>query len=250
MALPNPLPNSACPFSLRTFELLAQLHTEMTSSFYLTHQAEFELQVVAPFQRLMRLVASQLPEAIRRVMDTEKRIFSRFTKKDTEQESAWDFYWGAFYPRSGIQSEDVQLSLWLNYRRLEIGFYLGSYGTDARRRFENNCKLYGRYLHDLFDPLLVEGSILLGTHENLDIDSNGVLVIKKKITWDEWLEDSAQTAYDVSLVLPKEQVLMLSEAGLVNLIVRTYQKLYPLVLVAILTDPLPAIAEYVGLGNA
>jgi hypothetical protein len=250
MTFSDPLPDLACPFTRQTFDLLEQLHTELTTNFYLAHQDEFETHVVEPFQRVMRQVAGQLPEAIRRVMDTEKRIFSRFTKKDTDQELAWDFYWGAFYPRSGVQCEDVQLSLWLNYRRFEIGFYIGSYGTEARRRFENNCKLYGRYLHDLFDPLLVEGSILLGTHDNVEIDSNGALVIKKRVSWEEWLNESAQTAYDVSLVLPKDQVLKLSEAKLVSMIVQAYQKLFPLVLIAILTDPIPSIAEYVGQGNA
>ncbi len=238
-----------CPFTPQAFELLAKLHEQPTIDFYLENQQQFQTYIEEPFQRVMRRVATQLSEPVRKVMSTEKRIFSRFTKKDPEQEGAWDFYWGAFYPRTNRQIEDVQLSLWLNYKRFEIGFYIGSYGTTARNRFQANCRKYGGQLMHLLDPLLVEGSILLGTQDNVDIDSNGSLVIKKKISWEEWFRDPAQANYDASLVLPKDQVLRLSEDGLVDTTTQTFEKLFPLVLLATLDEPLPAVMEYLGQSN-
>jgi hypothetical protein len=235
-----------CPFTSQAFELLARLHNQPTISFYLENQQQFQTYIEEPFQRIMRRVATQLSEPVRNVMSTEKRIFSRFTKKDPDQAGAWDFYWGAFYPRSTRQLEDVQLSLWMNYKRFEIGFYIGSYGTTARNRFQTNCRKHGGKLLHLLDPLLVEGSILLGTQDNVDIDSNGSLVVKKKISWEEWFRDPAQANYDASLVLPKDQVFKLSEQALVDTITYTFEKLFPLVLLATLDEPVPAVLEYLG----
>jgi len=242
----SPYPHPECPFTLQAFDLLDRLHEQPTIDFYLENQQQFQTYIEEPFQRVMRLVAGRLSEPVRSIMSTDKRVFSRFTKKDPGQAGAWDFYWGAFYPRSNRQLEDVQLSLWMNYRRFEIGFYIGSYGTVARNRFQENCRRYGGQLLHMLDPLLVEGSILLGTQENVEIDSSGLLVIKKKISWEEWFNDPSQANYDASLVLPKEQLLKMTEGDLVNTAVQTFEKLFPLVLLATMDEPLPAVLEYLG----
>ena len=74
-----------CPFTPQAFELLAKLHEQPTIDFYLENQQQFQTYIEEPFQRVMRRVATQLSEPVRKVMSTEKRIFSRFTKKDPEQ---------------------------------------------------------------------------------------------------------------------------------------------------------------------
>ncbi len=90
-----------CPFSARTSDLLAQLHDKPTREFYLTHKKEFKGHVEEPFQQLFRQVATQLPAQIKERMKTESGGFARILKNDWGRGSAWDFYWGAFYPEGG-----------------------------------------------------------------------------------------------------------------------------------------------------
>ncbi len=245
----GPLPGLNHPFTKRSFELLAQLHEEPTSRVYLARQEEFQVYIEQPFQRLLRKVALRLPETICRVMETEKRVFSRFVKNDFGRGGCWDFYWGAFYTRGGRRIEDAQLSVWMNYRRFEIGFYIGNYGTAVRERFQRNCQRYVNQLIELFDPILVEGSILLGAHDNFDVDPDGAVVAKRIITWQEMFEYPAQADYDASLIVPVDQALTMTEDELVELITQTFEKLFPLVLLATLEDPLPALVEYFGRDN-
>lgn len=233
-----------CPFTPRTFELLALLHDQPCYSVYLAHQAEFKTLVETPFQRVMRQVARRLPSSVTERIETEKKLFSRFPKNDFGHGGAWDFYWGAFYTRGGKRTVDAQLSVWMNYKRFEIGFYIGSYGTTARARFQHNCRRLSDQLMQLFDPLLVEGSILLGTRDTFDLDANGSVIIKEPITLREWLRNPSEADYDASLIFLKDQVLKLSEDQLVQHIAQTFLKLFPLVILATSDDPLPAIAEY------
>ena len=86
-------------FSEMTFELLAELHKNPTKDFYLAHKKEFKSNVEKPFQELFHQVATQLPPQILDLMETEKRLFARILKNDFGQGGAWDYYWGAFYPR-------------------------------------------------------------------------------------------------------------------------------------------------------
>jgi 5-methylcytosine-specific restriction enzyme B len=231
------------PFNACTFALLEQIHADPTAHFYQAHRDEFRAFVEEPFQRLMRLAARLLPRSITEVMETERKVFSRFVKNDFGQGGAWDFYWGAFYPKGGWRTQAPQLSLWLNHKRLEIGFYIGNYGTRSRERFQHNCQKYAEQLVQLFDPLLVEGRILLGAQDNFDIDG-GSVVIKRQISWRDWLLDPASGDYDASLIFPRSQVLKMTQTHLVDEIALTYRKLFPLVLLATSDDPLPVIASY------
>ena len=124
--------NPECPFSEETFELLAQLDATSTAAFYQEHKEEFVAQVEEPFKRVLQDVAKRLPESIRAVMETERRIFAKFLKNDFGQGGAWPWYWGAFYPKGGKRSQDAQLSMWMNFQYLECGFYIGDYGSEPR----------------------------------------------------------------------------------------------------------------------
>jgi 5-methylcytosine-specific restriction protein B len=112
------------PFSAATFELLAELHKNPTIDFYNAHKAELSEHLEEPFQRLFRQVAAHLPGPIHETMEIQKRIFARILKQFV-QHGAWDFYWGAFYPKGGKRIEDAQLFSWINQERLDFGFYVG-----------------------------------------------------------------------------------------------------------------------------
>jgi MoxR-like ATPase len=239
--------NPECSFTPRTFELLAQIHATPTNSFYQAHKEEFKSHIEEPFKRLMRNVAKRLPSEITDVMETRKQLFSRFPKNDFGQGGAWDHYWGAFYTKGGKKIEDAQLSLWINYDRLEIGFYIGDYGNRARSIFRSNSKKYYSQLFELLEPVIKDESILVGSPENFKILPDEKVKIENRISWEEWLQDPEQGGYDISLIMPRGRVLQLSEEELTQKSAQIFDKLFPLVLLATSSDPLPVITHYMGI---
>lgn len=236
-------------FTPKTFDLLAGLHTSPTKDFYLSHKDEFKIYVEEPFQQLFHQLASQLPPTITDLMETKKKVFARILKNDYDQGGAWDFYWGAFYPKGRKRTEDAQLSMWINYERLEFGFYIGEYGNNQRKRFVQNCQENYEVLLHLLKDVLTGESVVFGSHENIIIEPNGLIVSKLNLSWQEWLLNPDQGNFDVSVALPKQKVLQLSTEELTGQIVQTYRKLFPLVLLAFSDDPIPAITQYLKFSN-
>ena len=239
-----PIPN--CPFNLRTFELLAQLHETPTASVYREHKDEFHSKLEEPFQKLLAGVAATLPSAISDRMETAKKVFSRIPKNDYGQGGAWDFYWGAFYPKGGKRTEDAQLFLWMNHERMEIGFYIGDYGADRRERFRSNCQRYAGQLDRILAPVLGEMSILFGSRHDFTIQPDGQVMANRQIALQDWLRDPEVSDYSAAVVLPRDQVLQSSEIELQQRILSVYKALYTLVLLAVTDDPLPALKQYLG----
>jgi hypothetical protein len=111
---PEPIVEQSGELSERTFELLAGISAESTAAHYQQRKADFKIFVEEPFQQLLRSVASELPDAVASAMETEKGVFARFLKNDFGQGGAWDFYWGAFYPKGGKRTRDAQLFAMIN----------------------------------------------------------------------------------------------------------------------------------------
>ncbi|MFP4395178.1 MAG: DUF2461 family protein, partial [Anaerolineales bacterium] len=226
-------------FTARTFELLSRLHQNPTKDFYMAHREAFKAHLKEPFKHLMRDVIAALPPAVTDVMETEKRLFSRILKNDYGQGGAWDFYWGALYPEGGKRPTDAQLSLWIYAEKLGCSFYLGEYGTEPHERFLRNCQKHHAALIRLLKNNFTNPSLIFGYQEGITDIEKGT-----DITWQEWLRAPDQTEIDVALVLPRQEVLRYSAQQLRDLIVQTYQQLFPLVLLSVYDDPLPAIRAY------
>ncbi len=226
-------------FTTRTFELLSGLHRNPTKDFYMAHREELEIHLREPFKQLMRDVIAQLPPAITDVMETEKRLFSRILKNDYGQGGAWDFYWGALYPEGGKRTTDAQLSLWIYPEKLGFSFYLGEYGTELRERFLRNCQKYYTTLIRLLRNNFTNPRLIFGYQEGItDIEE------RTDNIWQEWLRAPDQTEIDVALVLTHQEVFRYSAKQLRDLIAQTYQQLFPLVLLTLHDDPLPAIRAF------
>jgi 5-methylcytosine-specific restriction protein B len=243
---PSPIPPVAygAPFTLRSFELLEGMHATPTKDFYLAHKEEFKQFVEEPFQRLFHQVAQRLSTPVRAAMETEKGVFARFLKNDWGQGGAWEFYWGAFYPKTGKRMEDAQLSMWIDYRLLEYGFYIGEYASTQHERFQRNCRTFGPALLPYLHSALPETLVRFANRGSFEITPDGQMTVKESLTWEEFLKDPAQVKNDVSIILPRQQLLMLSEEQLVTQIAETYTRLFPLVLLATNEDPLPVIERY------
>jgi len=234
-------------FIEKTFELLAQLHDNPARDFYLAHKEEFKEHVEEPFQQLFRQVATQLPSPITDLMETEKKIFGRILKNDYSRGGAWDFYWGAFYPKGSKRTEDAQLSLWINHERFKFGFSIGEHGDDQRNRFLRNCQENYETLVHLLQDILSDESIVYGSHEGIMITPDGTVVGRSNLTWKDWLSHPDRGNFDASVVLPKHKVLQYSAQQLSQQIARTFERMFPLILLTTTDDPIPAIRQYLGL---
>jgi len=239
--------NPECPFSEETFELLAQLDATPTAAFYQEHKEEFVAQVEGPFKRVLQDVAKRLPESIRERMETERRIFAKFLKNDFGQGGAWPWYWGAFYPKGGKRSQDAQLAMWMNFQYLECGFYIGDYGSEPRRRFEANVARHRGQLKEILDETLEGAGLLFGRRDTFTVEEDGTVTQEPRISLEDFLDHPENHYPDVSLVIPAQELLQMSEADLVERVAQTHALLFPLALLAMEDDPLPAIEEYLEL---
>jgi len=231
-------------FQPAAFELLEGIHREPTKAYYQAHKDEVKAQVEEPFQRLMARAAEKLPPQVRELMETEQRVFSRFLKNDWGKGGTWDFYWGAFYPKGGKRTQDAQLSMWIDYQRLEYGFYIGAYGSAQRQRLQRNCETHFEALKNLLGDALSDDRLIFGDHEDFTFGPDGVLTAKPGITWQDFLRNPGGANNDVSVVVSRAEVLTMPAADLVDRIAETYTLLFPLVLLAEHDQPLAEIANY------
>jgi len=249
---PTPVSPGEGFFCETTFRLLASLKRTSTAAFYQEHKDSFVEFVEEPFQRILRQVATEFPPPILDLMETEKRLFGRFPKNDFGQGGAWPFYWGAFYPKGSKRSQDAQLSMWMDADYLEFGFYIGEYGSAQRKRFERNCLQHQSTLRTILADALGDERFFFGPREEFMIGSDGVIRQSVERTWQDFLADPSAANCDVSIVIPRRELLSLSADALVDWVQRTHIRLFPLVLLAVEEDPISAIAAYyeaVGVGE-
>ena len=233
-------------FKENTFNLLAQLDKNPTIQFYSEHKEEFTKYVETPLQDLLLQSVDLLRPEIVKTMETEKNLFSRFNKNDYGRGGAWPFYWGAFYLKNGKRNTDPQLSLWLNYERLSLGFFIGVYGEEARLLFRQNCQENAEILVDLLATITNDSSLVIGNERDVDVQPSGKIIAKNKVSWQDWFNDPEEAGYDIAKVLPKDQVLKISFDALLQIVADTFNQLYPLVLLAISEDPIPLIHKHLG----
>lgn len=230
--------------SQTTFDLLAGLSENPTAAHYSANQDSIKQHVEIPVQDLMKSIRSQLPDAVLEVMETEKRLFSRIIKNDWGRGGAWDFYWGAFYPKGGKRIEDAQLFIWINRNRIGGGFFMGRYSTEQRERFLSNCNQHRDAIKELLSESLSREDLIFGesdagTEENL-FDSI------PNITFESWLQDPGKAGLRCGLELELDEVLELSPEELTAKYSTLFREVFPLVILATSDQPLRDIAEYLG----
>ena len=238
-------------FTATTFDLMTQLAENPTTAFYLSHKVDFRQWVEAPFQALLRDVASGLPAMMTQYLETEKRLFAKIPKNDYGQGGAWSFYWGAFYPKGSKRIDDAQLSLWIDHRYLEFGFYIGDHGDETRERFLHNCEKHGSVLQQWLVPRLSAEKFVFGSRETITVSPDGDITTSTGISnWHEWFQNPKQANFDASIIWPKDKLMSLSASELQQKIRQTYEMLFPLILIAILDEPMVQIQSYLGIAAA
>ena len=235
-------------FSEKAFALLSQLHEHPQVSFYNEHASVFVGEIEKPLQRLMGNIANALPAEITKGLETERRIFSRIPKNDYGRGGAWDFYWGAFYPKGGKRTADPQLYVSISASSLRFGFDIGDYGQEPRRRFAKNCADHSSVLNRLLEPTLSGEDLIYGDTEVAE----GMSLLPaegKKLSWKEWFADPERFGFRVMIELSPEKVVKLLEANLIDTITEAFLRLYPLILIAQTDEPLELIGQYLDTGT-
>jgi len=245
LALIGQAPDGDALFGKKAFELLSELHEHPLQSFYEEHAEEFDATIEAPLKRLMSGVANALPANITDMLETQKGLFSRIPKNDYGRGGAWDFYWGAFYPKGGKRIADPQLFVFVSANVLRFGFYIGDYGTDPRKRFVKNCSEHSAILKKLLEPMLVGNDLEFGESGRVAPPSS---TQSGRLTWSEWLSDPETVGIQAAIELEPDVVVTMSEAQVSAEVVTTFKRLFPLITLAQNDAPLESIRRYLGAG--
>ena len=232
--------------SLRTFGHLDDLTNDPTMEFVRFTKKELQENVIEPIQLLKQEVALGLPDSITSFMETGTNSIS--TKPFHKNKwgfgnKAWDYYWESFYPINGNILTDGQLFIWINHQRIEFGFYIGECGTKVKNRFHKNFFENQKILNRLLSE---DDNEIKAHYRDGDKSIGPVSSVANNqfISWNNWLKSCEKNDVYISKSYSKEYVLNASFDDLVDNIIETFHKLYPLILLAHHDDPMSAIFEY------
>ena len=88
---------------------------------------------------------------------------------------------------------------------------------------------------------------MIGGHENITINQDGSITANNKVTWMDWLNDPRKVGYDLSVILPRFQVIQMPTDQLVELVVKTFERLFPFIILATSDSPMKEISKYLGI---
>jgi hypothetical protein len=221
-------------FTENAFALLEGLAATPTKAFYEQHKNEIVADIQNPLRGMFQLVQQRMPESILCTLETEKRILSNILKNDYGKGGAYDFLWGAFYPKGHKRSHSAQLSLNVTKNDLAAGFYVGENDENVQNRFKANCKKpkalnFAAELDQQFGGC----KIVYGAQTRIELTS-----------FAEWFQRVDDLGVGVRVFFSKEEVLRLSSAELADKVSELFIKFFPLFFIALEEDPFPAIESF------
>ncbi len=242
-------------FTNRTFELLSELEDSGKYSFYKENEEEFKKQLVLPFRKLiLEGVIPNLPDEIVNSLETQEQIFGKVNKNDFGKGGANAFYWAALSPKKSSKQQDVQLLAFINCEYIEFGFFFGhrcsverqeNFASSVRQLCESRAdyEMVLEFLSEQFP----EDTLLL---RDADYKIDGEEVMGYVFTWRDYFEAVKDEpienipAYSPMIVHSRETVLGMSEEELATEISTVFEGLFPLVILASHSDPLPILRAY------
>jgi 5-methylcytosine-specific restriction enzyme B len=117
---------------------------------------------------------------------------------------------------------------------LEFGFYIGTYGTEARNRFSQNCRRHYSSLIKIAEDFIQNPDLVFGDQTATD----------QKPSLIDWLKDPAAYDFKITIVISSEEVLAIPEDQLIDYISLVFKQLYPFFILANESDPIPYIRNY------
>lgn len=230
--------NPKCPFTTKTFELFEYL-CGGTYDFSLAY-TEFKEFIEEPFQQLCHQVATQLPKQISERLEPKEGVFNGIMCRDSEEYDAQgqfniDYN---FYFKGRKNSSDAQFFVQLNEDILKFGFYVGE-NSDNWIQFAQNCEEHQQELTCiLWDNLGDEtNTTYYGSFEKDETE----------LTWKDWLKHPIYPELFATMYLAAYEVLQCSTEKLSSHITQTFERFFPLILLATSDNAMLAIRNYLNL---
>ncbi len=241
---------SKCPFTTRTFEILSELLNDSCLE-YTFYQAYIELkeEVEAPFQKLCSQVATQLAEQLAERLESKQGVFNGIMCWDSEDNEDEDLFFEdtkeanllnfdySFYFKKISIYDKTQLFIQLNENLLKFGFYVNKNSIDSQNLFNKNFQKYQKELSFIVRYCLDNNNTVYSYSLGND---------QSEFTWKDWLKDSIQEVY-VAVHLATHEVLQKSSEELSHQIAQTFERFFPIVLLATSDNPMPVIREFLNL---
>jgi hypothetical protein len=211
-------------FTAKTFELLAGLHETPTKDFYAAHKAEFKEHLEEPFRRLFDGVRERVREELRQCMETEKKVFSRILKNDYGVGGAWEWLWGAFYPKGGERTKDVQLFVSMHGRHVEAGFSFGEYSREKQKTFLANLAKHRDVLASWLGQRFTGLHLLYGSSDEVQASAGSE---PRAASFAAWAAGIDELGAGVCALWPENQILEWSGAELSEMVANLFNELFP-----------------------
>ncbi len=239
----TPAASTSPILSEKSFVLLELLHQAPLRKTYEQHHQEFVEHVERPFQQQFQKIRDCLPSSMLDTLETRNWLFGQILKNDWNVGGAFDFYWGAYYPKNGRRSERAQLFLQLTSEQLFVGFRFGEYSEEARLQFFHHCQFYESSLpmllyDSLSDPTLQFGRDTFRPEGQVHSEEH-----RTNPQWDEWLKNPRALGPQVVKAWTKDSMLAMPELELAQTVATCFQQLFPLVVLASCEDPLPRLVS-------
>lgn len=222
------------PFSLETFDLLAQLEENSKPNFfYLAHQEEFKQYVEKPFQKLYCQVVAQLPSQIKNQLKIDIQIFpDKFNNT---------FGYILYQNTSSFSSTNTYLFILISKSSFCFGLLIQDSSLD-KQRFINN------YKQDAVKEVILQHT-QLSIECDLHSSSNKNLHCARINRLGDWLrllsrQNSATKDIRATVQLQPNEVLVRSNEQLSTQIEQTFKGLFPLFIIATSNEPIQAIQKY------
>jgi 5-methylcytosine-specific restriction protein B len=242
-----------CPFSVNTFDLLAEFDKNPTSDFYVAHKKDFLKYVEEPFKYILSQVEEQLPDFIKKYINIKSERFGSIIKTRNSQSTAYSV---AFCFEDVTCIDDAQLMLSFENKKLTFGFYaestyLNTIVDNYKKKYINNVsaiEILKRYKlpnkHHFYLTAIV--SHLSGLQEPRPIKFRPTECIYKilKILYKYemmYLNDTEHQKIEfanieVAISLESKEILGYSAKQLIHKIAQAFKKIFPLFLISNLFD--------------
>lgn len=227
-------------FNIRAFKLLQMLQERPEVGIYLEHTGEFQKEVETPIKGILERVASSMKEETKRILETEKDLFSRIPKSENPEGPANPFFGGSFYLKGYSREEGFQLYLLLTSEGLKAGLTFKGKRTSEQTRFGVNLGKHGAELNKLLPSWWETPTLVLEEKEREPELGTGFLA--------RWISNPDQMGGDnLSRFWEREDLVEMGQEELVKEVQTLFKDLFPFILLGLEDEPMPRIREWIGL---
>jgi len=233
-------PQAEISFNIRAFKLLQMLQERPEVGVYLEHTGEFQKEVETPVKGILERVASSMKEETKRILETEKDLFSRIPKSENPEGPANPFFGGSFYLKGNSREEGFQLYILLTSEGLKAGLSFKGKRTSEQTRFGVNLEKHGAELNKLLPSWWETPALVLEEKEREPEAAMGFLA--------RWVSNPDQMGGDnLSRFWEREHLIEMDHEVLVKEVQTLFNDLFPFILLGLEDDPMPRIREWIGL---